>query len=308
MTVLFSVVIPVFNRAAVLRAALQSVLDQTCQDFEIVVVDDGSRDDPRAVAEGLGDARIRVLRQDNAGGNAARNAGIDAATGRYVAFLDSDDTFLPHHLAAMRDLLAGTDDRIGYAPVVVDRGHGRSMVKPPRGLAPGEHMADYLLRDRGFVPTITLVVPRAIAARVRYAEALPFAQDTDFAIRLFLAGHRFVMAQMPGAIWQDAPNPNRTSAGRKGARLIPWLDAMKPRIPEKAWFGCRGWMIAKGLAATEPLTALRYYLHAVARGCYGPKLAAVVFLQIFVSDRLYRGLADGVVALVHTRAARAAHP
>ena len=62
----FSVIIPVFNRAGRLRAAIQSVLAQTCQDFEIVVVDDGSSDDPRAVVDGFADPRIRFFRQDNA--------------------------------------------------------------------------------------------------------------------------------------------------------------------------------------------------------------------------------------------------
>ncbi|HTQ12694.1 MAG TPA: glycosyltransferase family 2 protein [Rhizomicrobium sp.] len=301
---LFSVVIPVFNRAAALGRALASVLAQSCGDFEIVVVDDGSLDDPRAVAQSFADPRIRVLRQDNRGGSAARNAGIDAARGRYVALLDSDDVFLPHHLETMAGLLAGTDGTVGFAPVLVDRGAGRMMVKPPRAPAAGEHMADYLLRDRGFVPTITLVLPRAIARAVRYDETLPFAQDTDFAIRLFLAGCTFAMAKAPGAVWHDGPNPNRVSAGRKGARLIPWLEAMRPRIPAKAYLGCRGWTVAKGLAAAAPRRALGCYLRALTAGCYRPKLALAVFLQIFVSDRLYRGLSDRAIALFHARAAR----
>ena len=60
---------------------------------------------------------------------------------------------------------------------------------------------------------------RETARRVRYDENLPFAQDTDFAIRLFLAGCKFVMAEEPGAVWHDSYDPDRTSAGRKGARL-----------------------------------------------------------------------------------------
>jgi glycosyltransferase involved in cell wall biosynthesis len=302
----FSVVIPVYNRADVLGRALASVLAQSCGDFEIVVVDDGSTDDPRAVCDALADPRIRYIRQDNRGGNAARNAGIDAAQGEFVAFLDSDDVFLPHHLESMARLLNGTNDTAGYAAIVVDRGEGRSMIKPPRGIAVGEHMADYLLRDRGFVPTITLVVPRVIARNVRYDETLSFAQDTDFAIRLFLTGCKFAFAAEPGAIWRDVADAGRTSSGRKGARLIPWLEAMRPRIPPKAYRGYRGWMIAKGLAPAHPLTALRYYLSAAFGGCYRPRHAAVVFLQIFFPDTLYRRLSDRIIALFH--GARPAHP
>jgi glycosyltransferase involved in cell wall biosynthesis len=305
---LFSVVIPVYDRAAPLRRALESVLAQSCQDFEIVVVDDGSRDDPRHVVESFGDRRIRFLRQDNRGGGAARNAGIDAAQGRWIAFLDSDDVFLPHHLETTQRLLAGTSDTAAYAPMIVDRGAGRSIIKPPRAIRAGEHMADYLLRARGFVPTITLALPREIAQRVRYNETLPFAQDTDFAIRLYLAGCKFAFAAKPGAVWQDIPNPGRISAGRKGARMVPWLAAMRPRIPAKAYYGCRGWMIAKGLAAEHPWTALGYYLQAVLRGCYRPRLAAVIFLQIFFSDALYRRLSDSIIALFQARRPRPASP
>ena len=117
----FSVVIPVFNRAGILGAALASVLTQTEQDFEIVVADDGSKDDPKAVIDRLGDPRIRYVRQENRGGGAARNLGIDNARGRFFAFLDSDDVFLPGHLAAMRRLLEGTIGTAGYARMIVDR-------------------------------------------------------------------------------------------------------------------------------------------------------------------------------------------
>src|SRR5262249_47743905 len=154
----FSVIIPVYNRAEALRGAIASVQAQTCQDFEIVVVDDGSRDDPAATVAAIGDPRIRLFRQENAGGGAARNRAMDEAWGRFIAPLDSDDIFLPHHLATMKALLEGTSNTVGYARMRVDRGCGRVILKPPRALREGENMAEYLLCDRGFVPTITVVV------------------------------------------------------------------------------------------------------------------------------------------------------
>jgi len=295
-TPFFSVVIPVYNRADVFAMALQSALDQTEQDFEIIVVDDGSHDDPRAAVDRYSDSRIRFVRQDNKGGGAARNTGIDLARGRFIAFLDSDDWFLPTHLAAMRRLLEGTDGVAGYARMIVDRGKGRTFMKPPRAIRDDEHMATYLLCDRGFVPTTTLVVSAAMAKRVRYSETLPYAQDTDFAIRLFFAGCKFVMSNEPGAVWRDAYNPQRASAGRKGARLIEWLEILRPRIPDEAYRGGRGWTIAKGLVTTDFLGAMKLYLGAVARGCYSPRLAVIVGLQIFFPDRLYRWLADNTIA------------
>lgn len=296
MTPFFSVVIPVFNRARKLRTALESVLAQTEQDFEVLVIDDGSSDDPASVVAAIADPRMRCVRQENRGAGAARNHGIDLARGRFVAFLDSDDRFLPDHLATMRRLLNETTNTAGYAPMVVERGTGISFIKPPRALGTGEHMAMYLLCDRGFIPTITLVVPREWARRVRYGVDMPFAQDTDFAIRLYLAGCRFVMAAAPAAVWDDTHNPGRVSAGRRSARLQTWLDELRPQIPARAWYGGRGWMIAKGVAQTKPLRALCYYLAAVFLGCYRPRLAVAVFLQIFAPDTLYRKFSDRMIA------------
>jgi glycosyltransferase involved in cell wall biosynthesis len=310
MSPFFTVIIPVYNRASSLPDAVRSVLAQTDQDFEIIVVDDGSSDDPAEALAQFKGPRIRLERKRNGGGGSARNRGIDLARGRYVAFLDSDDIFLPHHLARMRTIVEGREGVAGYARMRVDRGGGRSFEKPPRAIAQGEHMATYLLCDRGFVPTITLVVARETAQRVRYDETLPYAQDTDFAIRLYLAGCRFEMAEEAGAVWRDLPDPDRASAGRKGWRLANWLDAMRGAIPEKAYYGARGWMFAKGVATRSKREAFALYLDAVRRGCYTPRLAAVIFLQIFVSDRLYRALADRIIALfkgaVWSRTERAA--
>ncbi len=94
-----SVIIPTWNRAASLREAVGSVASQDFTDREIIVVDDGSTDDTPSVARALGDA-IRYVRQENRGPGAARNHGIRLARGRYIAFLDSDDLFLPGKLAA----------------------------------------------------------------------------------------------------------------------------------------------------------------------------------------------------------------
>jgi len=96
------VVVPVHNRAAIVGPCLDSVLHQTFADWECVVVDDGSEDgvDLEAVVAAFEDRRFRYLWRPNGGGGAARNTGIDAARGIFVAFLDSDDAFLPEKLAA----------------------------------------------------------------------------------------------------------------------------------------------------------------------------------------------------------------
>jgi len=91
-----SVIIPFYNRFEWLDAAVRSVLDQTLTDLEIIMVDDGS--DESGCFEIIDDPRIRYVRQENNGPAAARNLGIELSNGRYVAFLDSDDLFLPNKL------------------------------------------------------------------------------------------------------------------------------------------------------------------------------------------------------------------
>ena len=93
-----SVVIPTYNRAKVVRKALESVFSQTYPAAEIVVVDDGSGDETREVLASYGD-RIKAISQENGGLSAARNAGIREATSEWVAFLDDDDEYVPDRLA-----------------------------------------------------------------------------------------------------------------------------------------------------------------------------------------------------------------
>ena len=102
-----SVVIPVYNRTVELRRAVRSVLAQTHADLELLVVDDASTEDIAGAIEDIADPRLRLIRKPvNAGAAAARNTGIQAATGRWIAFLDSDDEWLPNKLELQLKRLA----------------------------------------------------------------------------------------------------------------------------------------------------------------------------------------------------------
>lgn len=100
----FSVIIPTYNREKLISATLDSIFAQSFHDFEVIVVDDGSTDGTLEVVSRYGD-RVTVLRQQNGGPGAARNTGITAACGEYVAFLDSDDLWFPWALETYRQVI-----------------------------------------------------------------------------------------------------------------------------------------------------------------------------------------------------------
>lgn len=97
----FSIVIPVYNKAAFLKATLDSVLAQSFTDFELILVNDGSTDDSAQVIAGFKDDRIRYFEKENGGASTARNFGILQATSRYITFLDADDYWYPDFLQEM---------------------------------------------------------------------------------------------------------------------------------------------------------------------------------------------------------------
>lgn len=133
---LVSVIMPVYNAAATLGKSVASVLAQSHRSLELIAVDDGSRDDSLALLERLAadDARLRVLRMPaNGGVAAARNLGLEAAAGRYVAFVDSDDGWLPHKLARQLATMREHGVRVSYAGYDRIGTDGRllSRVRPP---------------------------------------------------------------------------------------------------------------------------------------------------------------------------------
>lgn len=102
-----SVIIPTYNRAHLIKKSLQSVLDQTLQPYEIIVIDDFSTDDTEEVVKSLNSPLIKYVKnQRKKGANGARNTGILMAQGEFIAFHDSDDIWLPEKLKLQRDFLA----------------------------------------------------------------------------------------------------------------------------------------------------------------------------------------------------------
>lgn len=102
---MFSVVIPLYNKELSITNTVQSVLDQTNQNFEIVIINDGSTDNSIKAVEAINDSRIRLIHQENQGVSAARNRGIKEARFEWIAFLDGDDLWKPNHLEEITKMM-----------------------------------------------------------------------------------------------------------------------------------------------------------------------------------------------------------
>ena len=137
----FSVVIPLYNKEHYIEATIQSVLNQTCTDFEVLVVDDGSRDNSLALARKFESERVRIIPQENQGVSVARNTGILNAQGEYICFLDADDEWRPDYLTTIDDLTVKyPESAIFVTAYAVNMGNGKinysTRLEPETGCLP----------------------------------------------------------------------------------------------------------------------------------------------------------------------------
>lgn len=191
---MFSVVIPAYNAEKFIMRSVKSVLDQTHTDFELIIVDDGSSDGTKKQLEQLSDERIRYIYQENGGVSAARNKGIIESKGQYVCFLDSDDEWMPNHLAVMLTLIekysncgmyvTGYDIRLGNGEVI----HKSQQIL--RAIVEEDFERDNgyeLLNDYGyFLNTNTVCCRRSVFDKVGlFADGVKNGEDDDMWYRLF---------------------------------------------------------------------------------------------------------------------------
>jgi len=224
---LVSAIVPTYNRAGLVVRAIDSVLNQSYKSIEIIVVDDGSEDDTQVVLRRYGD-RIKLLALKNSGPSAARNRGIEASQGEIIAFLDSDDIWLPNKLERQVDLLERAGQRVSCC-----------LCNVTLMLAGGRSVSSFDLADINFneEEAILLNAPEVLAARsvqfnqgvaVRrdvleriggFNEDLWCLEDYDLALRFSLTG-KWALIREPLAIWYEAsPGSLREKAMSEDVRL-----------------------------------------------------------------------------------------
>lgn len=217
-----SVIIPVYNREALISRAIDSVLEQQDCTFECIVVNDGSSDGTRAVLDKYG-SQIVAVHQENAGRSAARNAGIERAQGDFLAFLDSDDTWKARKLATQLKWheahpevalsahgidIVHEDDRVESQPPRCDR---EQLAKQPY-----EAVMDHF----AFFPSVVMAKREVVLEIGSFATDYHGAEDLDFALKIALKAPLGVFDDCLTSMYQHGGQTGKKQLARENVRVL----------------------------------------------------------------------------------------
>ncbi len=180
---LISIVLPTYNRSKTIKKSVDSILNQTYSNFELIIVDDCSTDNTSDIINNYYDKRIKYYKfKENKGACAARNYGINKSKGDLIAFQDSDDEWLPNKLQSQYEFLIKSGSDINFCSFyrIINN---RKKIIPSRGFIEPKNYTSSLLIEN-FISTQTLLCKKKVFDRIMFDEGLPRFQDWDLVIRL----------------------------------------------------------------------------------------------------------------------------
>jgi glycosyltransferase involved in cell wall biosynthesis len=253
----FSVVIPLYNKAPYIRRAVDSVLAQTLEDFELVVVDDGSTDGSGELVKAYTDPRLRYVWQSNAGECAARNRGIEESRSEWISYLDADDEYLPEFLAEFSEVRHQFPDVsviFSNYEVVVGKTHeGWCAEGLTRPFVVNDYFRFCLMRGQGMSCSSTATTREVIRRVGGFPVGITLAGDLDAFARLaWGAGEVAVIPKRLAVFHNDVVGSRwvAESNGRRQRRIPPysayqatyrrWL--CEGKIPEHLQKSTHEWM------------------------------------------------------------------
>jgi glycosyltransferase involved in cell wall biosynthesis len=239
-----SVVIPTRNRPELVRRAVESVLAQTHRNFEVIVVIDGPDPVTESALREVMDQRLHVLPlPESLGGSDARNAGIAASSGEWVAFLDDDDEWLPERLARqLAHPAARPEQPVFLASQFIERSDLGDRILPRRSLECREPFSEFLFcrpslsAGTGYVQTSTWLVSRPLIDAARFTSKLKRNQDVDWMLRA-MAVKDAVLAIVPEplVIFHETGKTGRVSKKADWRFQFEWLERNRELFSRKAY-------------------------------------------------------------------------
>lgn len=263
----YSVVIPLYNKEHYIKKTLQSVLSQTYQDYEIIVVDDGSSDRSFEVAKEVNSDKIKIITQENQGVAVARNTGIYNATGTYIAFLDADDEWRENYLETIDDLTNKFPQSDIYVTAyAVNMGNGKvnysTQLKPEIGCLDSYWMT--LAKGYDFVWTsATVIKKQALLDAGGFKPGEKIGQDLDMWARVARNNSKVAYSS------KVCVNYNRAAEANARTRVkIAWAGAFIKDLEEE---------LANPVHTTEEINAIQQK--------YDKKMTVYIFTCILAGEK-----------------------
>ena len=295
---LVSVIIPTFNRANFITHAVASVLKQSYQNIEVIVVDDASTDNTATVVQNIDDSRVKYLcLEKNSGPSTARNGGVDISQGQFVAFLDSDDEWdrqkIDLQLTAIRQL-RNPNRAVCYTQATVV-GSDITYLLPTRGISEDEPVGDYVMcGNDGLIQTSSVMLSRELALAYPFPTDQHIFEDWDLFLRLDKSGIKWLYLDQPLITWHNDAREDRLTASQHDGS--EWLEKHKDYLSEQARFA----FSMKGII--YPLMRSRqkklYILKLLFLAFLGNEIPAIQFLKfsmkIFTPPALIKALKAAV--------------
>jgi len=208
----FSVIIPTYNRKTLLKTSLESVLVQTFDDFEVVIIDDGSTDNTNKMIESYEDNRIKYIHQDNHGVAHARNRGIENSEGKFIAFLDSDDKWVRQKLQRACDFINECPAISIFHTEELWYKSGKLLNQKKKHMKPSGYVYQYAL-PLCCISISTAVIRQSVFEDIGiFDETLPACEDYDFWLR---ATHKYEVKLIKESLTiKDGGRPDQLSSQR----------------------------------------------------------------------------------------------
>ncbi|KJH72494.1 glycosyltransferase [Aliterella atlantica] len=231
-TPLISVVIPVYNGAKTIKETIESVLQQTYENFEIIVINDGSQDETLAIVKSVQDQRIKVFSYPNAGLSASRNRGFARACGEFIAFLDADDLWTKDKLAAQLAALQQNPQAAVAYSWTDHIDENSKFLRPASYNSCNGNVYERLLIGNFLVcGSNTLIRAQALTKVGGFDESLNSAEDWDMWLRL-APGHEFVVVPRPQVLYRISPYSMSANISKMEVASLQVLERAYSQAPK----------------------------------------------------------------------------